>query len=197
MRLARGLMKHAAAISPQERAEWTQAISNELDYLSPGMCAVRWALGCVLVCYSERIYTMIRSLGSLPRWTLVLEMLMCFTPLTLVFSNVVLTGVHGGFTPLTFLLYGSGSVLGPLGLAAAFRSIFSVPGGMSRAAIAGLCLLSVWTLAAYTLQLVTFGQSNLSDWWREFVIIAVLPGLAILHLVSINFHRRGLQYGCA
>jgi hypothetical protein len=193
MRVSRGLMKHAAAVSPRERVEWAQAINNELDYLSPGMCAVRWALGCVFVCYSERIYAMIRSLGPLPRWTLALEMLMCFTPLTLVFSNVILTGVHGGFTPPTFLLYCSGSVLGPLGLAAAIRSIYSVAGGMSRAALAGLCLLTVWTLAAYTLQVLTFGQNHLSDWWRELVIIAVLPALAILHLVSINFHRSGVQ----
>jgi hypothetical protein len=62
---------------------------------------------------------------------------------------------------------------------------------MSRTTMAGLCLLAAWTLLAYTSQILTFGQSHLSDWWREFVIIAVLPTLAVLHLVSINLHRRG------
>ena len=189
-RVVRGLMKHAAIVSPGKRAEWVQAMDNELDYLPSDLCAVRWAVGCIFVCYSERMRAMIRSLESLPRWMLALEMLMCFLPLTLVFSTVVLAGAHGGFTLQNSLLYCSGSILGPLGLVAAFRSIFLAPGGMSRPTIAGLCLLAAWTLAAYTSQILTFGQSHLSDWWREFVIIALLPALAVLHLVSINFHRR-------
>lgn len=190
-RVARGLVKHAAMVSPVERADWAQAMLNEVDYLSPGMPAVGWALGCLFVCYSERISAMMRSFDSLPRWVLVLEMLVCFLPLTLVFSTVVLAEVHGGFTLQDCLLYCSGSILGPLGLVAAFRAIFPKPGGMSRAAIAALCLLAAWTLTAYSAQILTFGQSHLSDWWQEFVFIAVLPTLAVLHLVSINSHRSG------
>lgn len=175
-------------VSPGERAEWAQAMLNELDYLSPDMSAVGWALGCILVCYSERIRAMVRSLESLPRWVLVLEMVVCFLPLTLLFSAVVQRGLHGGFTLQAGLLYGSATILGPLGFAAALRSIFSNSGGMSRATIAGLCLLAAWTLAAYSTQILTFGQSHLSDWWREFVLIAVLPVLAVLHIVFINSH---------
>jgi|GEM_PF-1937767 hypothetical protein len=189
--VARGLVKHAAMVSPAERADWSRAMVNELDYLSPGMPAVGWAFGCIFVCYSERMSAMMRSLDSLPRWLLVLEMLLCFLPLTLVFSTVVLAEVDGGFTLQDCLLYCSGSILGPLGLVAAFRSIFLGPGGMSRATIAGLCLLAAWTLVAYSAQILTFGQSHLSDWWHEFVFIAVLPTLAVFHLVSIDSHRRG------
>jgi hypothetical protein len=185
-RVARGLLKHAAMVSPGERAEWAQAMSNEFDYLSPGMSAVGWALGCLLVCYSERIRAMVRPFESLPRWVLVLEMLVCFLPLTLLFSAVVQRGLDGGFTPQAALLYGSATILGPLGLAAALRSIFSKSAGMNRAAIAGLCLLAAWTLAAYSTQILTFGQTHLSDWWREFVLIAVLPILAVLHVAFIN-----------
>ena len=187
---ARGLVKHAARISPPERAEWAQAMINELDYLSPDMSALGWALGCIWVCYSERIRAMIRSLKSLPRWVLVLEMLVCFLPLTLLFSAVVQRGLHGGFTPPEALLYGSATILGPLGLAAAFRSIFTQSASMSRAAIVALCLLAAWTLAAYSTQILTFGQSHLSDWWREFVLISVLPVLAVLHVVLLNSQRR-------
>lgn len=187
---ARGLVKHAARISPPERTEWAQAMINELDYLASDMSAVRWALGCIWVCYSERIRTMVRSLKSLPRWVLVLEMLVCFLPLTLLFSAVVQRGLHGGFAPPEALLYGSASILGPLGLAAALRSIFTPSASMSRAAILALCLLAAWTLAAYAAQILTFGQSHLADWWREFVLIAVLPLLAVLHVVFINSHRR-------
>lgn len=187
---ARGLVQHAARISPPERAEWAQAMANELDYLSPDTSPVGWALGCILVCYSERIRAMIRSLKSLPRWVLILEMLVCFLPLTLLFSAVVQRGLHGGFTPPEALLYGSATILGPLGLAAALRSIFTQSASMSRAAIVALCLLAAWTLTAYSAQILTFGQSHLSDWWREFVLIAVLPILAVLHVIFINSQRR-------
>jgi hypothetical protein len=190
-RAARALVRHAAKVSPGERAEWAHAMINELDYLSPDMSAVGWALGCIVVCYSERIRTMIRPFESLPRWILVLEVLVCFLPLALLFFAVLQTGTHGGFTRQAFLLYCSGTVLGPVGLAAGFRSIFFKDRRMSRAALTGLCLLAAWTLAAYSAQILTFGQSHLSDWWREFVIIAVLPTIAVIHLVSINSRGRG------
>jgi hypothetical protein len=184
--VARALVKHAALVSPGKRAEWAQAMSNELDYLSPDMSAVGWALGCLLVCYLERIRAMVQPFESLPRWVLVLEMLVCFLPLTLLFSAVVQRGLHGDFTPQAALLYGSATILGPMGLAAAIRSIYTKSAGMKRAAIAGLCLLAAWTLAAYATQILTFGQTHLSDWWREFVLIAVLPILAVLHVAFIN-----------
>jgi hypothetical protein len=187
--VARGLMKHAVRVSPKERAEWAQAMATELEYLPPDLQAVRWALGCILASYIGRMNNMLRSLAALPRWVLAMEMLICFLPLTLVFLTAINTASHGGYTSQAFLLYCSGSLLGPLGLAAAFHSIFLAPGRMSRTVIVGLGLLSVWTLAAYTSQLVNFGQSRLADWWQEFVIIAVLPALAVLHLASINFNR--------
>jgi len=134
---------------------------------------------------------MIRPFETLPRWILVLEVLVCFLPLALLFCSVLYTGAQGGFTPQAFLLYCSGTVLGPVGVAAGFRSIFFRARGMSRATLFGLCLLGAWTLAAYCAQILTFGQSHLSDWWREFVIIAVLPAIAVIHLVSINSQRRG------
>lgn len=134
---------------------------------------------------------MARPFQFLPRWVFVAEMLVCFLPLTLLFLAVAQRALHGGFTAQAALLYGSATILGPLGLAAALRATFSKSDGMSRAAIAGLGLLAAWTLAAYSAQILTFGQSHLSDWWREFVLIAVLPLLAVLHVAFINFHRRG------
>jgi hypothetical protein len=189
--MARGLLRHAAMAAPKERADWAQAMINEFDHLSPDTSAVGWAAGCLFVCYTERIRAMIRPLESLPRSLFIVEMLVCLLPLTLLFLAVVQRGLHGGFAPQAALLYGSATILGPVGLAAALRSIFFKPGGMSRAAIAGLCLLAAWTFAAYSAQILTFGQSHLSDWWREFVLIAVLPALAVIHLIYINSHRHG------
>lgn len=179
-------------IAPGERAEWAQAMSNELDYLSPDLSAVGWALGCLWVCYAERTRAMVRSLDFLPRWFLVAEMVVCFLPLTWLFSAVVQRGFHGGFTVPETLLYGSASILGPLGFAAAVPSIFSESRAMNRVTITALCVLTAWTLAAYSSQLLNFGHGRLSEWWQEFVLIAVLPTLAALHVVFINSHRRRL-----
>ena len=189
--VARALVKHAAMVSPGERAEWAQAMTNELDYLSPDLSAVGWALGCLWACYVERIRAMVRSLESLPRSVLVVEMVVCFLPLTWLFLAVVQRGLDGGFAPQAALLYGSATILGPLGFAAAVRSIFSKSRAMSRITITALCVLAAWTVAAYSAQLLTFGHSHFSEWWREFVLIAVLPALAVLHVVFINSHRRG------
>ncbi len=135
---------------------------------------------------------MFRSLESLPRSLVILEMVVCFLPLTVLFSAVLQRGLHGGFDRGEAVLYISASMLGPLGFAAALRSIFSKSAAVSRAAIVALCVLAAWTLAVYSLQMLTFGQSRLSDWWREFVLIAVLPVLAVLHLAFINRRRYSL-----
>jgi hypothetical protein len=190
-RAARGLIKHAQIVVPYEQAEWARAMTNELDYLSPDVSAVGWALGCIWVCYVERICAMVRSLDSLPRSILVIEMVVCFLPLTWLFSAVVQRGFNGGIGVPEALLYGSASVLGPLGFAAAVRSIFAKSRAMSRVTTTALCVLTAWTLAAYSSQLLTFGHSHLSEWWQEFVLIAILPALAVLHVVFINSHRRG------
>jgi len=189
-RVAFALVSHAASVLPAERREWSQAMVVELDHLPSAGAAMRWALGCIFAGYIERMRTMIGSLTSLPRWILALEMLLCFLPLTLLFTAVALTGAQGRFTLESYLLYCSGSVLGPIGLAASCRLVFFKPGRMSRTTIAALCLLAAWTFATYYLQILTFGQSHLADWWREFVLIAVLPVFAVLHLVSINSQRR-------
>ena len=188
--VARALVKHATMVSPGERTEWAQAMTNELDYLSPDLSAVGWAFGCLWVCYVERIHAMVRSLKSLPRWVLVVEMVVCFLPLTWLFLAVVQRGLDGGFSPQAAVLYGPATILGPLGFAAAIRSIFSKSRAMSRVTITVLCVLAGWTLIAYSTQL-TFGHSHLSEWWREYVLIAVFPILAVLHVVFINSHRRG------
>lgn len=190
-RAARGLIRHAAVVAPGERAEWAQAMTNELDYLSPDLSAVVWALGCLWVCYAERIRAMVRSLDSLPRWVLVIEMVVCFLPLTWLFSAVLQREFHGGFTLPEALLYGSASILGPLGFAAGICSIFSKSRALNRMTITALCLLTAWTLATYSTQVLTFGHSHLSEWWQEFVLIAVLPALAVLHVIFINSQRRG------
>jgi uncharacterized membrane protein YhdT len=59
---------------------------------------------------------------------------------------------------------------------------------VSRATIIVLALLAAWTVLAYSaqaLQHVAFLST-----WREYVLIALLPALAVVHLLQINSERR-------
>jgi hypothetical protein len=53
---------------------------------------------------------------------------------------------------------------------------------LNRITMAALGVLAVWTVVAYTLQLLT-GNGSIFEWWREFVLIALLPAMGIAHLI--------------
>lgn len=187
--LAGLLVKHAAWVSPPDRKEWSHAMINELHHIPRDTSALWWALGCTLVSYLERTRIVTRSLTNLPRWLLSLEMAVCLVPLTWLFV-AVLAMMARGRMPLEFgFLAGSASLLGPIGLAVATRIAFVTGGSVGRATTAILALLAAWTVLAYSGQLVHNGHP-FSEWWREFMLIALLPSWAVVHLLQINSERR-------
>jgi hypothetical protein len=82
-RVAARLISHAAQTLPVERADWATAMGNEFQYISGSYAPLIWAVGCVLASYAERIRVMNGNNPRISLWVLVLEMLCCFTPLTL------------------------------------------------------------------------------------------------------------------
>jgi hypothetical protein len=182
------LIKHAAWVSPPDRKEWSQAMINELDHVPRGASALWWALGCTFASYLERMRIMTRSLTNLPRWLLALEMAVCLVPLTLLFI-AVLAMTARSVMPLEYgILSGSATLLGPLGLAVALRIVFFAGGSVGRTTTTILALLAAWTVLAYSGQLLHNG-TPFSGWWREFVLIALLPSWAVVHLLRINSER--------
>jgi hypothetical protein len=183
------LVKHAAWVSPPDRKEWSHAMMSELDHIPRGTSALWWALGCTFVSYQERIHFMSRSLTNLPRWLLSLEMALCLVPLTWLFI-AVLAMTARGVMPLEYgILSSSGTLLGPIGLAVALRIVFFTGGSVGRTTTNILALLAAWTVLAYTGQILHNG-TPFSGWWREFVLIALLPSWAVVHLLQINSERR-------
>lgn len=183
------LVKHAAWVSPPDRKDWSHAMINELDHIPRDTSALQWALGCTLVSYLERIHIMTRSITNLPRWLLSLEMAVCLIPLTWLFI-AVLSMMARGRLPLEYgILAGSATLLGPIGLAVAMRIVFATRGSVGRATTAILASLAAWTVLAYSGQVLHNG-TPFSGWWREFVLIALLPGWAAVHLLQINSERR-------
>ncbi len=57
-RMASALLAHAARTLPRQRASWAEAIEAEAKYIESDAAVLRWALGCVLASYRERIVAM-------------------------------------------------------------------------------------------------------------------------------------------
>ena len=130
-----------------------------------------------------------RPLTNLPRWLLSLEMALCLIPLTWLFV-AVLAMMARGVMPLEYgILSSSAALLGPIGLAVAMRIVFVTGGSVGRATTTILALLAAWTVLAYSGQVLHNG-TPFSGWWREFVLIALLPSWAVVHLLQINSERR-------
>jgi hypothetical protein len=188
-RLTALLVRHAAWVSPPDRKEWSRAMINELDHVPCGASILRWALGCTLVSYLERINIMTRSFTNLPRWLLSLEMAVCLVPLTWLFLAILAMTVRGRMPVDYAILTGSATLLGPVSVAVAMRIVFVRKGSVGRVTAILLPLLAAWTVVAYAGQLLHNGLP-LSAWWRDFVLIALLPSWAVVHLLQINSERR-------
>ena len=81
-----------------------------------------------------------------------------------------------------------GDAPGPIGLAVALRAVFFTGVSVSRTTTTLLALLAGWTVLAYSGQVLHNG--TFLSAWREYVLIALLPAVAVMHLVQINTHRR-------
>jgi len=57
--VAQGLMRHAARIMP--RGDWGTAMQNELEAIADDGVALRWAVGCVIAGYSERLNILLQT----------------------------------------------------------------------------------------------------------------------------------------
>jgi hypothetical protein len=138
----------------------------------------------------ERIYAMPRSLTNLPRWILSLEMALCLLPLTGLFI-AVLAMTASGRMPLQYgILAGSGALLGPIGVALAARIVFVSGAAVGRTMKAVVLLLAAWTVLAYSAQIMH--GTAFAGGWREFVLLALLPSWAVVHLLRISAERRTL-----
>jgi len=191
--LAGRLLAHAQSVMPPGRAAWAHAMRNELGQFKSGREALRWAAGCVVAGYYERFRVMKIGTSTVSRAILVLEMLLCFAPLTwlCVFVVANLHRMQGDGLLGEGLLDLSLAALGPIGLIVAFRTIFLDRPSLNRFAALALCVIATWTLLAYSLHVLAAAGGSAGDWWREFVLIALLPAVGIAHLSYLGLHQSG------
>lgn len=170
---------------PAHRAEWADAMRNELQYISSDFAALQWALGVLFASCLERIRVMNAESFRLPRWLLSLEMLLCFVPLTFFAAVLVVVLVRGLMPPGFAFLNLSAAAVGPVGLAVAFRMIVLGRIALGKGTIFALGLLAAWTVVAFS-SLPIRGNGPIGEWWREYILIALLPAAGAAHLMIIG-----------
>lgn len=180
------LVRQARKALPAHRSEWADAMRAELHYISSDYVALRWALGLFLASCLERVRIVNAERPGLPRWLLSLEMLLCFAPLTFFTVVLVVVLLKGIMPTQTALLSLSATAVGPIGLAIAFRMIVLGPIALGRGTILALGILAAWTLFAFTSSLAVGGSGPIVEWWREYVLIALLPAVGAAHLMLIG-----------
>ncbi len=201
MRIAAHIVRHATRVLPPSRREWADAMLAELEHLPRGASALRWACGCLLACYTERLRLMPSTAPTFPvsRWVLMLEMLIGFAPPTWVFLALTYDAIVSfdpGRPPAPtllhqWLLYCSCTLLGPLGLILAGRLVLLGRPVIGRIAAIALGTLAAWTAVAYAGQWLLEPHSMVGSFgWRELVLFALLPALAAAHLILIDTRAR-------
>lgn len=149
-RMARALAAHAVRVAQPDDAEWIKAMMREQEHLPPNTSALSWALGCVFVSYRGRLRAMMRLPDLLRSVVLLVIFVLCLTPPSWNFFYIALSTAHGyPLSPGARVVFGSATLIGPIGLAAALWTL------SSRAHRPGTSFMVVlWALTAWALTMV-------------------------------------------
>ena len=180
--LAVRISAHAARVLPRGRRAWAQAMTREIMHIPTDVAAFKWSCGCLFASYAERTRAVTYAVPHVSRWVLALEMLCCFTPLTLLFVAVIAYSTK--FQTLEVFLYLSAAALGPFGVIVAFKNIALNRPALSKSATLLLAILAIWTPVANILHTLA-QRGTLMGWWRETLMIPFLPALAAIHLILL------------
>jgi hypothetical protein len=196
-RIARALAAHAVRVAEPSHAQWTAAMIHEQEHLPPDASALSWALGCVSVSYRGRLRAMTR-LPNLVRWVaLLIILLICLEPACWNFIYIAFSGAQGyPLSPGARLIFGSATLIGPIGLAAALWTLASPSHRPGTTFMVVLWALTAWAItmvrlpAQYPLLAhMAHAQPGTQILWIlvNFVLLPVL-GMAVLQ--TLNARRR-------
>jgi len=128
---------------------------------------------------------------SVARWIVSIEMLICFSPLTLMFVALLSRGAIGFAGPLPFdAWYASmlfAALIGPLGLCSAFLVLALRRRRIARAMLVVMFASGAWALFGF---LASMSGPHWTEHWRDFVLLGLLPMLGLVHLVAIAAQNR-------
>ncbi len=190
-RIARALAAHAVRVAAPDHAEWIKAMMREQEHLPPDASALFWALGCMSVSYRGRLRAMIRFPAPL-RWAVLLVIfVLCLTPPCWNFFYIALSTAQG--YPLSTgarLIFGSATLIGPIGLAAALWTLASPthrPGTMFMNVL--------WALTAWAITMVRLPAqypllTRMAHVRPETQILTLLLNFVLLPILAVALLQR-------
>jgi len=212
-RIARALTAHAVRVAEPDHAEWIKAMVREQEHLPPDASALSWALGCVFVSYRGRFRALTR-LPNLLRWValllrsvpLLMVFLLCLGPACWNFIHIGESTLQGyplfpGARALPYttmqagLIFGSATLIGPIGLAAALWTLSSPthrPGTMFMIVLWALTGWAIYMLrlpAQYPLLTHAAPGTEIFTILLNFVL---LPAGGVTLLQMLDARRRRL-----
>jgi hypothetical protein len=128
------------------------------------------------------------------RWILMLEMIVCFFPITFMFAALVARGAFGFAGPLELnAWYAStlfGTLIGPLGFVVAFQVIALRRARVNLLLLALMAASGAWVLGWYISSAPAHWSELWSGAWRSVVLLALLPLAGTGHLVALAAQNR-------
>lgn len=196
-------LRLAAALMGKDGSEWSRAMSAELNHV-PADQRLVWALGCVIAALKWRFETMRSGNLRVSKGVLLLELVVCFLPITLGWWDVAF-GASGALglnqdiinehflaTPLGRIVLGmmiGGALIGlagPIGLFLASRAVIAGIGLRSRAlGIAMIAGVTLYVIASMLLRLFS-GPGAYAATFSFIVLIGLLPALGTAHLMYLS-----------
>lgn len=134
-----------------------------------------------------------------PRWLLLTALMLCLGPACSYFIFVAVSTAQGYllFTPLPYtlmqegLIFGSATLIGPIGLAAALWTLSSRAHRPGTVFIAVLWLLNSWALAVIVGFFGKYGLlAHIGPLLTLLVPLVLLPALAVAQLQWLDARRR-------
>ncbi len=196
-RIARALAEHAVRVAEPEQAEWIKAMMREQEHLPPGVSALAWALGCVVVSYKGKLRAMMR-LPALLRWVALLVILvLCLTPPSWNFFYIALSTAKGyPLSPVARLMFGSATLIGPIGIAAVLWTLSSPahrPGTIFMVVLWALTAWGVTTVRLPAQYPLLTHMAHATPGTQVFSILlnfVLLPVLGVALLQTLDSRRR-------
>lgn len=183
-------------------ADWARAMRAEFEHVDRSERG-RWAFGCLLAAIQQRLVTMQNGTLRISRPVLLLELLVCFLPLTLGWADVVFGNfgvlrldsdlLHKHFlsTPLNTSILGMMigaaiiGMIGPIGLFLTLRAVATGIGLGSRPlGVTMIAAIASFAVASAILRVVT-GPGADADAASFILLMIALPAAGIAHLMYL------------
>lgn len=212
-RLESFLTRATSWLLRNEQAEWARAMRTELHHVDASE-RTSWAFGCLLAALKLRIAGMENGTLRVSPWVLLLELGLCFLPLTLGWFDTVFGGsgvwrlnatiVDRYFldTPANTSIFGmmiGGAIvglIGPIGVVLGLRAAIKGVGLRHRALGYGMIgALAAYIAASVSLRLVA-GPGAYAASVEFIVLMFLLPATGLLHLLHLGGQAPGLQTAC-